>query len=71
MSRLSPETKHFGQKTSRPNKVQLIVLNAFNDALERRQDYQKQLDGCQLFRVKMAKMESYVIETKERWRVKF
>ena len=52
--------------------AQLIVLNGFNDALERRQDYQKQLDVMpSLFRVKMAEMESYVIETKERWRVKF
>ena len=52
--------------------AQLIVLNGFNDALERRQDYQKQLDVLpSLFRVKMAEMEGYVIETKERWRVKF
>ena len=52
--------------------AQLIVVNDFYDALDRMREYQKQLDVLpSSFRVKMAEMEGYVVEAKERWRVKF
>ena len=52
--------------------AQLIVVNDFYDALDRMREYQKQLDVLpSSFRVKMAEMEDFVVEAKERWRVKF
>ena len=52
--------------------AQLIVVNDFYDALERMREYQKQLDVLpSSFRVKMAEMEGFVIEARERWCVKF
>ena len=52
--------------------AQLIVVNDFYNVLERMQDYQKALDVLpSSFRVKMAEMEGFVVEAKERWRIKF
>ena len=52
--------------------AQLIVVNDFYDALDRMREYQKQLDVLpSSFRVKLAEMEGFVKEAKERWRVKF
>eukprot|EP00943_MAST-04B_sp_MAST-4B-sp1_P003333 g3333.t1 len=52
--------------------AQLIVVNDFYDALDRMREYQKQLDVLpSSFNVKLAEMEDYVKQAKERWRIKF
>jgi hypothetical protein len=52
--------------------AQLIVVNDFYDALDCMREYQKQLGVLpSSFNVKLAEMEDYVKQAKERWRVKF
>ena len=56
-----------GEQTS-----QLIVVNDFYDALDRMRNYQKELGVLpSSFNVKLAEMEGFVVEAKERWRIKF
>lgn len=52
--------------------AQLIVLNDFYDALKRMREYERTLDVLpNSFKVKMAELERFVKEAKDRWRVKF